>query len=191
MLDLLHHHLFNALWLVWLIYWFVAAISVKPFQRRESAWSRLSHFGPLALAAWMLAADHLPGRFLEGRIWPSNEITFWIGIGLLVTGLILAVWARRVIGRNWSGSVTVKEDHELVRSGPYAFVRHPIYTGLLFGLIGSAVPRGEWRGVVAVLLVAVALWRKLRLEERWMGEVFGSRYAAYKREVKALVPHLL
>lgn len=191
MLDLLHSHLFDAIWLLWLAYWFVAARSVKPFQRRESAWSRLAHFGPIALAAWMLAADHLPGHFLEGRAWPSNEATFWIGIGLLVAGLLFAVWARRAIGRNWSGSVTVKEDHELVRTGPYAIVRHPIYTGLLLAFIGSALPRGEWRGVAAVLLVALALWRKLKLEERWMGETFGARYAAYKRETKALVPYLL
>ena len=191
MLNLIHHHLFNAIWILWLAYWFVAARGVKAVQRRESGWSRLAHFGPMAVAAWMLAADHLPGAFLEGRIWPSNEWTFWAGIGLLLLGLWFAVWARRVIGRNWSGSVTVKEDHELVRSGPYAFVRHPIYTGLLLGLLGSALPRGEWRGLVAVLIMALALWRKLKLEERWMGETFGARYAAYKGEVKALVPYLL
>ncbi len=190
MLDWSHRYLFDALWLVWLAYWFIAARGVKPFQRRESAWSRLAHFGPLALAAWMLAADHLPGRFLEGRVWPSTETTFWVGIGLVAIGLLFSVWARKVIGRDWSGSVTVKEGHELVRTGPYAIVRHPIYTGLLLAFIGSALPRAEWRGVAAVLIVALGLWRKLKLEERWMGEVFGERYAAYKREVKALVPYL-
>lgn len=89
-----------------------------------------------------------------------------------------------------SATVTVKEDHELVRTGPYRFVRHPIYTGLLLGFIGTAVARAEWRGVLAVALVFISLWRKLKLEERWMGETFGARYASYKREVRALVPFL-
>ena len=95
------------------------------------------------------------------------------------------------IGRNWSGTVTFKEGHELVTTGPYALVRHPIYTGLLLAFIGSAVGRGEWRGVLAVFIAFLALWRKLRLEERWMREQFGDAYDAYARRVAALVPYLI
>lgn len=191
MLDLMHHHLYTALWMAWLAYWFIAAANAKATVRRESAWSRLAHFGPLMLAAWMLWADGLPGGVLGSRIWPRSEATFWLGASILCAGLLFSVWARRVIGRNWSGSVTVKEDHELVRRGPYRLVRHPIYTGLLLGFAGMAIEIAEWRGVVALLIVFAALWRKLRLEEAWMGEVFGARYAAYKAEVKALVPFVM
>jgi protein-S-isoprenylcysteine O-methyltransferase Ste14 len=87
--------------------------------------------------------------------------------------------------------VTVKEDHELIRRGPYALVRHPIYTGLLVGFIGTALVRGEWRGVLAVLMVFAALWRKLRLEERWMSETFGDQYRDYRQHTAALIPFLL
>ncbi len=92
---------------------------------------------------------------------------------------------------NWSGVVTVKADHELITTGPYTIVRHPIYTGLLLGFVGSAIARGEWRGVVAVVLVLASLWRKLLLEERWMREQFGEAYETYRRRVRALIPFVL
>ena len=77
------------------------------------------------------------------------------------------------------------------RSGPYRLVRHPIYTGLLLAFLGTAIAIGQWRGVLALLIVFVALWRKLRLEERWLGEIFGEAYARYRAEVAALIPFLL
>lgn len=191
MLDAIHRFLFPGLWWAWLIYWALAARGVKAAQRKEGALSRLAHFGPLILAGWMLGADRLPGDVLGARLWPRTEATFWIGAALLAGGLGFCVWARRVIGRNWSGTVTVKEGHELVRTGPYALVRHPIYTGLLLAFAGTALVVAEARGVVAVLMVLLALWRKLRLEERWMGETFGEAYAAYRRETAALIPYFL
>ena len=191
MLELMHRHLVMALWMIWLLYWILAAANAKAAIRRESVLSRVAHLGPLALAWWMLGADRLPGGFLGGRVWPRSEATFWAGAALLAAGLAFSVWARLTLGGNWSGTVTVKADHELVQRGPYGLVRHPIYTGLLLGFAGTALAVAEWRGVAALLLVFAALWRKLRLEERWMGEVFGARYATYKAQVKALVPFLL
>jgi len=85
----------------------------------------------------------------------------------------------------------VKEDHELITSGPYGWVRHPIYTGLLLAIVGCALARGEWRGLLAVALVFGALWHKLKLEEKWMREQFGETYVVYSRRVAALVPHIL
>jgi protein-S-isoprenylcysteine O-methyltransferase Ste14 len=125
-------------------------------------------------------------RFLPMAAWP-----FWVGAAVTAAGLLFAVWARRHIGRNWSGIVTLKKDHELVTSGPYALVRHPIYTGLVLAFAGSAVARAEWRGVLAVVIVLWALWRKLRVEERWMREQFGDAYEAYRRRVSALIPFVL
>ena len=110
---------------------------------------------------------------------------------VLVAGLVFSIWARVHIGRNWSGIVTLKQDHELIQSGPYRLVRHPIYTGLLLGFIGTAIARDEWRGWLAVLMVLAALWRKLRLEERWLTEQFGDAYRQYRSEVAALIPYLL
>jgi protein-S-isoprenylcysteine O-methyltransferase Ste14 len=116
---------------------------------------------------------------------------FWVGAALTAAGLLFTVWARVHLGTNWSGTVTLKRGHELITSGPYAFVRHPIYTGLLLAFLGSALARDEWRGVLALALVALALWRKLRNEERWMREQFGDAYSAYSKRVAALVPRVL
>jgi protein-S-isoprenylcysteine O-methyltransferase Ste14 len=74
---------------------------------------------------------------------------------------------------------------------PYRWIRHPIYTGILLGFVGSAIARGEWRGVLAVLIASLALWRKLRMEERWMIGLFGERYEQYRRDTWALFPYLL
>jgi protein-S-isoprenylcysteine O-methyltransferase Ste14 len=87
--------------------------------------------------------------------------------------------------------VTIKQDHHLISSGPYSLVRHPIYTGLLTGFLGSAIALDKWRGVVAVILVFSALWLKLRLEEKWMRAHFGEAYEAYAKNVARHVPYLL
>ena len=87
--------------------------------------------------------------------------------------------------------MTVKEGHELITSGPYALVRHPIYTGLLLAIVGCALARGEWRGLLAIALVFVVLWRKLKLEEKWMRVQFGESYETYSRKVPALVPFII
>lgn len=87
--------------------------------------------------------------------------------------------------------MSIKEDHQLITSGPYALVRHPIYTGLLLALVGSAMAMGEWRAVLAFSLAWLALWRKLRLEEHLMHRQFGETYQAYCQRVPALIPFVL
>ena len=179
------------LWIAWCVYWWIASRAVKQTVRVESAASRAAHIVPLVIAGSLLFFDHLPRHFLEQRILPATPTTFWTGVVLTALGLGFSIAARRALGRNWSGLVTLKQDHELIRSGPYRFARHPIYTGLLLAFVGSAVARAEWRGVLAVAIVFVALWRKLQLEERWMVETFGDAYRRYRTEVKALIPFVL
>jgi protein-S-isoprenylcysteine O-methyltransferase Ste14 len=184
-------NLIPAMWLLWGAYWLVAARGVKAIRRQESPMSRAGHLVPLFVAGMLIWLPTLPGRFLCERFLPPTATTYFIGAAIVALGLCFAVWARVELGRNWSATVTVKEHHELIRSGPYRYVRHPIYTGLLLGYGGSAIARGEWRGVLAVVIVLVALWRKLRLEERWMLETFGDAYRRYRGEVRALIPFLL
>lgn len=190
-MDPIYRYLIPLMWIVWAGYWFAAARNVKATARHESFASRMAHIGPLMIAALMLSVNSLPLPTLYARFMPGTVVGFWIGAVIVAAGLAFAIWARVHLGRNWSGTVTLKEEHELVRNGPYRWVRHPIYTGLLFAFLGSAVALGQWRGLLAVLIVFVALWRKLRMEERWLGEIFGDAYARYRREVPALVPFLL
>jgi protein-S-isoprenylcysteine O-methyltransferase Ste14 len=187
-----YHYLIPGLWLVWIAYWRISAADVKPTQRHESPGSRAAHLLPLLAAAVLLwiRGDAGDGWLFQHFLQPS-VMKFWIGTAITAAGLGFSAWARIHLGRNWSATVTVKQDHELIRTGPYAIVRHPIYTGVLLGFIGTALAIGQWRGVLAVAIVFVAFWRKLRLEERWMSETFGEDYRRYRASTKALIPFLL
>jgi protein-S-isoprenylcysteine O-methyltransferase Ste14 len=183
-----YRHLIAALWLAWAAYWWLSARNVKRVVRHESLASRLAHTGPLALAVLLLVHAQ-PGalgeRFVSVALWLDA-----LAVAVTAFGLAFAIWARRHLGANWSASVTIKEEHDLVTSGPYALVRHPIYSGLLLALAGTALGVGEWRALLAHAIACFALARKLRLEERWMRERFGERYAAYSERVPALIPRL-
>ena len=167
------------------------ARSAKPAAQSESWPSRLMHTVPLAVAFYLLAVTATPWPALNIRFLQFSPAMFWLGAALTAAGLALAVWARLLLGGNWSSNVTIKQDHQLVATGPYRWVRHPIYTGLLLALCGSALTVGEWRGPLAVLVAAASLWRKLRIEETFMGQQFGDAYAAYSRHTAALIPFLL
>ena len=183
-----YRHLFTVMWLAWAGYWWAASHDVKRTARHEPLPSRLLHIVPLALAAALLWLPDSPVPVLGQRFLPAGAWLFWTGAVLTPGGLLFTVWARVHLGRNWSGTITLKQGHELVTSGPYRFVRHPIYSGLLLAFLGSALARAEWRGVLAVVLAFWALWRKLRIEEQWMRQQFGAAYEEYARSVAALVP---
>jgi protein-S-isoprenylcysteine O-methyltransferase Ste14 len=185
--------LIPALWLALGLYWWYAARGTKSSRRQEGVVSQLAHFLPLGLAVYAVVWNRLPGDVLSaGFLRPGwAPAAFWLGALLTFAGLSFAIWARVYIAGNWSGSVTLKEQHELVRSGPYRWVRHPIYSGLLLAVAGSALANGQWRGVAALAIAFLALWRKLRLEERWLGELFGDGYRRYRSEVAALIPGVL
>ncbi len=190
-MPLIHNYLFPAMWLSYLAYWWAMSRNVKESKRRESVPPRLARLVSIACAVALLWLPSVPVLFLDERFLPLGTWCFWSGAAVTAGGLLFSVWARRRLGKNWSQAVTVKEGHELITSGPYAVVRHPIYTGLLLAFLGCAVARGEWRGLLAVALIFDALWRKLRLEEKWMRAQFGESYEAYSRQVAALVPYII
>jgi len=192
-MHLVYPNLIPAMWLCWAAYWWAMARDVKATVRRESMASRLMHIVPLGMAVLLLWVRHAPVAVLGLRFIPQSASIpcFWAGALLTLAGLLFSVWARVYLGRNWSGTVTLKQGHELVTTGPYGIVRHPIYTGVLLAFVGSALARGDFAGVLAVALVAGSFWRKLRMEERWMREVFGEQYVTYSMRVAALVPFVL
>jgi protein-S-isoprenylcysteine O-methyltransferase Ste14 len=176
------------LWLAWLAYWVFAAWDVKPARRQESWANRLLTIALIIPAALLMAVRARLLPWLGARFLPDTMIVYWLGLLLVMAGLGFAVWARVHLGRNWSGTVTVKENHELIRSGPYAIVRHPIYTGLLLAMLGTAIVVGEWRGLLSFCFLSAAFWLKLRREERFMAENFPDTYPSYRAQVPALVP---
>ena len=190
-MRLIQTYLFAAMWLAYMGYWWAMSTNVKATERSESAASRLARLVSMVCAVALLSLPSVPLPLFNRRFLPLSPSCFWIGAAITAAGLLFSVWGRRHLGKNWSQAVTLKEGHELITSGPYALVRHPIYTGLLLGIFGSAVARGEWRGLLAVALVFGALWHKLTLEEKWMRAQFGESYESYSRRVAALLPHLL
>jgi protein-S-isoprenylcysteine O-methyltransferase Ste14 len=188
-MSLLYNYLFPAMWLGYLAYWWVMSINVKDSERGEAALSRLVRLVAMVCAVVLLWPG-IPFPVSDRRFLPSGALSFWIGAAVTAAGLLFSIWARRHLGSNWSQAVTIKAGHELITSGPYALVRHPIYSGLLLGFIGTAVALGQWRGLLAVALVFIVLWRKLRLEEQWLRAQFGEPYEVYVRRVAALVPYI-
>lgn len=183
--------LVGAIWTVLLVVWVVAAVRTKRTVRRERGPARLAQLG-INVSAWLLMTNRVPVRgALDARFVPDTPAVAWAGVALALAGAAFALWARFTIGRNWSGTITLKSEHELITRGPYAIVRHPIYTGLLLTLLGTALVVGEWRGLAAVALAFIG-WRwKSLVEERVMVEQFGPAYVDYRHRVKALIPFVL
>jgi protein-S-isoprenylcysteine O-methyltransferase Ste14 len=188
-MRIIYTSLIPAIWAAWLLYWFIAALAAKPVRRRESVASRLAHTAPLLLAVALLVSPRFAGTILGAHFLPISALLFWLGAAVTLAGLMFAIVARNYLGGNWSSTVTLKQDHTLIRNGPYRFVRHPIYTGILLAVFGSGViALGEWRGLLALALMTAAFLRKISIEEQYMQEQFGDAYRRYRQEVAALIP---
>ena len=181
---------FPVVWILFFIYWQIKAANTKTTQRLEPAASRILRMFIFLTAISLLLPIRIPLAWLYHWLWPAGFWPFWLGAGVTIAGLLFAVWARVYLGRNWSRSVTIKQDHELINTGPYAVVRHPIYTGILTGFLGMAIAISQVRGLIVFVLIFVAFWIKFRMEEQWMRSQFGETYAAYARQTAALVPYL-
>jgi protein-S-isoprenylcysteine O-methyltransferase Ste14 len=177
-----------ALYCFFSLYWTAAAKNSAPVKSSEPFSSTLLHQSLLNLAL-ILLFFRIPG--LTGR-WLPESVAFTItGIAIQAAGILLAIWARRHLGKNWSAAVTAKVDHELIRTGPYQLIRHPIYTAVLAMHLGIAIASGEWHALAGVILVAIAYVRKIRLEEQTLRRVFGDQHEAYRQNSWALIPWVL
>jgi len=173
------------------IVWAVGAVFTKRTRRREAPVSRAVHIGLFTVAFFLLFSALSSLGPLAWRFVPASPGVAYAGLALTAAGAAFAVWARVFLGGNWSSSVTLKENHTLVRTGPYAVVRHPIYSGFLLAVAGTAIAVGEARCFIAFVLIFTAFRLKSRVEEGFMIEQFGSEYEAYAGQVKALIPFVL
>ncbi|HZZ27030.1 MAG TPA: isoprenylcysteine carboxylmethyltransferase family protein [Pirellulales bacterium] len=179
----------TGLWIAWCIYWFVAARFTSATKKTESYFERAQHVLPLTLGMFLIFHDH-HAPFLYHTLYERMP---WAAVGSVVTaiGLLFAVWARVFLGKYWSGTITLKEGHRLIRGGPYRLVRHPIYTGFVTGAIGSAITMGTVDAFVGAALIAITCALKIRREERVLTDEFGDAYLQFKREVRMLVPFVV
>jgi protein-S-isoprenylcysteine O-methyltransferase Ste14 len=178
-------------WVIFLLVWLVAAFSASRAIKRQSWWSRVLTIAVGAVPYYLLFTNRLRYGPLARRFVPDDSWVLVTGVVLTYAGIALAIWARIVLGKNWSAMVTIKEGHRLVRTGPYSAVRHPIYSGLLLAVLGTALVVGEVRGLVAAVIGFTAWLVKSRTEEGFLMKEFGPEYEEYRRHTRALVPFIL
>jgi protein-S-isoprenylcysteine O-methyltransferase Ste14 len=176
------------LWLVFYVCWLLAALRNKRAVERVDWGARMRYVVPVAVAYFLMFGREykLPG--LEYRIIPRTPAIGIAAIVITVTGMLFAAWARVYLGSNWSSVPTIKQEHQLIRGGPYRFVRHPIYSGFLLAMFGTFLANGRVRGAVSVVMVWIAWQVKAGMEEKFMVRTFGAQYEDYRRTTGALIP---
>jgi protein-S-isoprenylcysteine O-methyltransferase Ste14 len=175
-------------WILFALYWLVAAFGVKRTAKRQNPAERMLYIVFMAAGFLLLDQENpiwgpLNHRFVSDQSWLA-----WLGSTLCAAGVLFAIWARRTIGKDWSAEVQIKQGHQLIRSGPYARMRHPIYTGLLLATFGTALLVGEYRGLLAVLVFLVGFTRKARTEESFLAAEFGPAFEEHRRHTGFYLP---
>jgi protein-S-isoprenylcysteine O-methyltransferase Ste14 len=183
-------YLIEGPWFVCMAYWAVAAAKTNRTKRKESfAW----RYGIVLLEVlgFTLVFDGDADVGVLGRkIFPRSYYIAVAGVILIWAGIALAIWARAHLGQYWSGRITIKEDHKLIRTGPYARLRHPIYSGLDLAAIGSALAIDHWRCVFGVCVVILGFWIKAKREEAMLTGQFGAAFDEHRRYTGFLLPKL-
>lgn len=175
-------------WALFSLVWVVTAVSAKKAIRRESWIPGMTHRVPLIIACILIFAQNGLAPGLARPVLPPAMATQLGGVAVALLGIGFAIWARVHLGTMWSSTVTLKSEHKLIQSGPYALVRHPIYTGVLVALVGTAVTIGTLQAFLSLPMFAFSLILKLSQEEQLMAATFGTEHAAYRRRVKRLIP---
>jgi protein-S-isoprenylcysteine O-methyltransferase Ste14 len=177
-------------WAVFCLYWIVSALNRKVTKKRETFVQRLGYSFPLLFGFLILFQPGLHYGRLATRFIPEGPAWQWLGVAITAVGVAISIWARWHLGSNWSGVVTLKEGHELIRTGPYRAIRHPIYTGILVGMLGTIMTLGEVRGLVAMAVAWLSFYFKARREESFLAQEFGAAFVEHQRHTGMFFPKL-
>jgi protein-S-isoprenylcysteine O-methyltransferase Ste14 len=177
------------MWIIWGAYWFISSWTVKTAVKRESGAGRLLHLGlmTIGISFFIVRLDLGP---LNNPVLPNAPWTNIASVALVAAGLGLSFWARYHLGQYWSSSVSLKEDHRIIETGPYAYLRHPIYSGIILAIMGSFVSTGTYRTLLGFAVIVAALCIKAAREEHLLSGELGSAYTEYRRHTGFLVPRL-
>jgi protein-S-isoprenylcysteine O-methyltransferase Ste14 len=176
--------------IVFLLFWIVSARSAKPaIEKRGFGWARW--FLVIAIICLILlrvtGIVHIPGS----PLWHRTLITKLTADFVTLIGLAITIWARIILGGNWSANVEFKKDHELIERGPYAKLRHPIYTGMLLMFLGLAIYHASLASIALFAAIFILFWVKANSEEKLMTEHFPEEYPSYKARTWRLIPFVL
>ncbi|MGH9713844.1 MAG: methyltransferase family protein [Candidatus Acidiferrales bacterium] len=180
--------LVGAAWFVFAAYWFVEGLKVQRAARTEPAGDRLAHVVLMGAAFYLIAIYNPNLGALNRRFMPEEGWATALGIALTFAGVAFAIWARHHIGKYWSARVSIVSEHKLIRTGPYARIRHPIYTGLLLGLAGTTIVVGEYRALVGLGIALFGLVRKAKKEEGFLAAQFGKSFEEHRRLTGFFLP---
>jgi protein-S-isoprenylcysteine O-methyltransferase Ste14 len=182
-------YLVGASWLLFAAYWLVTAMGAKAASKVEKASERIGHI-VLMLVGFVALYDFAPRGldWLNRRFVPEESWIMWLGAYVVLAGVLFAIWARRTIGKEWSAEVQIKEGHQLIRSGPYAHIRHPIYTGILIAIAGTALAIGEYRGLVGLGIITLGFVLKAKKEETFLAAQFGPAFEEHRRHTGFFLP---
>jgi protein-S-isoprenylcysteine O-methyltransferase Ste14 len=175
-------------WIVFVVYWVINAIRTRATREKESFISRYSILLIEVAGFGLLFSGSAGIGFLANRFMPRTLVSAIIGSALTWIGIGLAIWARYHLAEYWSARVTIKEGHELIRTGPYAHLRHPIYSGLVLAALGSALVIDEWRCVLGVCLVLTGYCLKACKEEAMLAQQFGDAFREHQKHAGFLIP---
>jgi protein-S-isoprenylcysteine O-methyltransferase Ste14 len=177
-------------WAAWFGFWMATSAWSKPTVAAPKPGSERLYSMLVYLGFALLVAPTAHSR-LGPPLWSLSKPLDWALAALAMIGLGFAWWARLHLGRDWSWTITRKEDHRLVDTGPYSRVRHPIYTGLLVAAVATAALQAKWSAMVGLALFVAGFWLKARLEERFLSEELGSAaYLSYVNRTGMLLPRL-
>jgi protein-S-isoprenylcysteine O-methyltransferase Ste14 len=176
------------LWALFALYWLVSALNRKKTKRRESWAQRMAYVLPLIAAFYLLLHYGYRYTWLVTRFVPDTPAFQWLGVVIMASGVVIAFWARFHLGANWSGVVTLKQGHELIRTGPYRTIRHPIYTGILLAFLGNAVQVGQVRGLIGLLIIWLSFYVKARREESFLAQEFGTNFSEHTQHTGMFLP---
>lgn len=187
-----HINIITVCWLAFVLFWFASWSWSKPVAERQSRTGRRLYLLLLFVGFTCLwNAGSLASVYpLNIRFIPYSSPTMNLANALAVISISLAIWARVTLGSNWSASVQIKENHELVISGPYQFVRHPIYTAMLGLFLATSIALGTVGGFAGLPFVLVSCLVKLRQEEAFMARQFPDQYSDYKKRTRKLIPYI-
>lgn len=178
------------LWtLVAVVYLLLSLLNKKQTIVKEKSTSRLIYLLCLVVGMALIFYEDFPYGYLSGPIYKINNSWSWTGIIITAIGISFSLWARLIIGSNWSGVVLIKKDHKLIQSGPYSIVRHPTYSGFICALIGTVMVLDQLRGIVGLIILVVSFLWKIEKEENMLSSQF-SNYSDYQQNTKKLIPFI-
>jgi protein-S-isoprenylcysteine O-methyltransferase Ste14 len=178
------------LWILFAVYWVVSALKRKKTKKRESIAHRIAYILPIVGVFFLLYNSEFAIEWSRKYFVPHTPEVQWAGVAVMVIGLGFACWARVHLGTNWSGVVTLKEGHELIRTGPYRNIRHPIYTGILIGFLGWAIVGGQVRGLIGMAVVWLSFYIKARHEEKFLAQEFGPKFEEHSQHTGMFLPKI-